>query len=86
MPKTVIYTTSSCGYCVRAKSLLEKKQIHFEEVDVTYDLEKRHSMMEKSGGRMTVPQIFIDEIHVGGYDDLYKLERSGQLDQLFNVA
>jgi glutaredoxin 3 len=86
MPKTVIYTTIYCGYCVRAKRLLKEKKIPFEEIDVSCDVEKRRSMMEKSGGRMTLPQIFIGETHVGGCDDLYELEYSGRLDPLLSVA
>ena len=85
MPKTIIYTTIACGYCVRAKRLLEAKQIPFEEVDVSYDVETRLAMMEKSGGRMTVPQIFVGNTHIGGYDELYEFERSGKLDPLLSV-
>ncbi len=86
MPKTIIYTTIACGYCVRAKRLLEAKGIPFEEVGVSYDAETRLAMMEKSGGRMTVPQIFVGDTHIGGYDDLYELERSGKLDPLLSLA
>ena len=86
MPKTIIYTTIACGYCFRAKRLLEEKQAPFEEIDVSYDVEMRRAMMEKSGGGMTVPQIFIGDTHIGGCDELYELERSGRLDPLLSAA
>ena len=76
-----IYTTRTCPYCVRAKRLLEKKQVSYEEIDVSSDDEARIKLMEKTGLR-TVPQIFIGERHVGGSDDLYQLEARGELDLL----
>jgi len=82
MRRVKIYTTPICPYCVRAKTLLEKKGAAFEEVDVFCDGDARAEMKTKSGGRCTVPQIFIGETHVGGCDDLYELERSGELDPL----
>jgi len=86
MPSAVIYTTIACGYCVRAKRLLKDKQVPFDEVDVSYDAQKRSAMMEKAGGRVTVPQIFVGDTHVGGYEELYDLERSGKLDPLLSAA
>ncbi len=86
MPKTVIYTTIACGYCVYAKRLLTEKQVPFEEIDVSYDSEKRRAMMEKAGGSMTVPQIFVGDTHIGGCEELYELERSGKLDPLLRAA
>jgi len=81
--KTVrIYTTPICPYCVRAKSLLTKKGAPFEEVDVFMDAGARDEMLAKSGGARTVPQIFIGDTHVGGCDELYALEREGELDPL----
>jgi glutaredoxin 3 len=77
-----IYTTPICPYCVRAKSLLSKKGAPFEEVDVFMDEGARDEMLAKSGGARTVPQIFIGDTHVGGCDELYALERAGELDQL----
>jgi glutaredoxin 3 len=77
-----IYTTPICPYCVRAKSLLTKKGAPFEEVDVFMDAGARDEMLAKSGGARTVPQIFIGDTHVGGCDELYALERAGELDQL----
>jgi glutaredoxin 3 len=85
MPKVTIYTTPICPYCVRAKSLLKKKGAPYEEVDVFMNCEARAEMEEKSGGRYTVPQIFIGERHVGGCDDLYALERAGELDPLLEA-
>jgi glutaredoxin 3 len=81
--KTVrIYTTPICPYCVRAKSLLTKKGAPVEEVDVFMDASARDEMLAKSGGARTVPQIFIGDTHVGGCDELYALEREGELDPL----
>ena len=85
MPKIKIYTTPICPYCVRAKALLKKKGASFEEVDVFMDTDARAEMESKSGGRYTVPQIFIGDRHVGGCDDLYALERAGELDPLLNA-
>ena len=77
-----IYTTPICPYCVRAKSLLTKKGAPFEEVDIFMDESARDEMLAKSGGARTVPQIFIGDTHVGGCDELYALERAGELDPL----
>jgi glutaredoxin 3 len=82
MKPVTIYTTPICPYCVRAKSLLGRKGVAFEEVDVMMDKKAREQMLEKSGGARTVPQIFIGETHVGGSDELYALEREGKLDPL----
>ena len=82
MKPVTIYTTPICPYCARAKSLLRKKGIAFEEVDVMMDNKAMSEMLEKSGGARTVPQIFIGETHVGGSDELYALEREGKLDAL----
>lgn len=82
MKPVQIYTTNYCPYCVRAKELLKKKNISFDEIDLTNNDEGRISLVQKSGGRKTVPQIFIGEHHVGGCDDLYALDASGELDIL----
>jgi glutaredoxin 3 len=82
MSKIKIYTTPICPYCVRAKALLKKKGAPFEEIDVFMDADARREMEDKSGGRRTVPQIFIGDTHVGGSDDLYALESQGKLDPL----
>lgn len=81
MTNIVMYTTTYCGYCRRAKLLLEQKELVYQEISVDNDPSLRQEMMEKSG-RRTVPQIFIDDNHIGGCDDLYALERSGELDKL----
>ena len=81
MSKVQIYTTNWCPYCTAAKALLEDKGVAYEEIDVT-DPALRLDMIQRAHGRRTVPQIFIGERHVGGYDDLSALERRGQLDPL----
>ncbi len=79
-----IYTTQICPYCIRAKALLNKKGFAYEEIDVTHDQEGRLKLVELSGGRKTVPQIFIHGQSIGGCDDLYGLESEGRLDALVN--
>jgi len=78
-PEIVIYTTPFCGYCSAAKSLLDKKEVAYEEIDVSMDAELRSQVIEKTGQR-TVPQIFINDEHIGGYDDLNALDQAGGLD------
>ncbi len=82
MPKVVIYSTPYCPYCLMAKRLLSKKGVAYEDIDVSGNWELRDKLVEMSGGRMTVPQIWIGETHVGGYDELSALERAGKLDAL----
>jgi glutaredoxin 3 len=82
MPPVEIYTTGYCPYCTAAKSLLKRKGVEFTEIDLGRDYSKRDEMIKRSNGRMTVPQIFIGETHVGGSDDLHALERAGKLDPL----
>jgi glutaredoxin 3 len=79
-----IYTTTYCGYCVRAKDLLTRKGVKYEEVDVTGNDEMRSKLVEMSGQR-TVPQIWIGDTHVGGYSDLALLESQGKLDPLLQA-
>lgn len=81
MAKVVIYSSDWCPFCVRAKHLLESKDIAFEEIRVDGKPDVRAAMAKKAG-RTSVPQIWIDELHVGGCDELFALERSGQLDPL----
>ena len=81
----LMYTTRFCPYCMRAKSLLEAKNVAFTDIDVDADPGRRLEMMERSG-RRTVPQIWIGEQHIGGFDDMYLLERQGVLDDLLNGA
>ncbi|MEL6168957.1 MAG: glutaredoxin 3 [Pseudomonadota bacterium] len=81
MPSVEIYTTPTCGFCYAAKTLLSRKDVAFVEIDVSRDPEARQEMLTRSG-RMTVPQIFVGDTHVGGFDDLSALERAGKLDPL----
>ncbi len=81
MPSVTIYTTKVCPYCVKAKMLLTKKNVKYQEVDASDD-KVRDDMIQKAGGKRTVPQIFINGKHVGGCDDLYALESKGELDKL----
>lgn len=87
MAQIEMYTTTICPYCVRAKKLLEKKGVDFTEINVSTDAERRQEMVERAGGRRTVPQIFINGEGIGGCDELYALDRSGRLDPLLeNLA
>jgi glutaredoxin 3 len=82
MANITIYTTRTCSFCYAAKSLLTKKGLNFDEIDVSADPAARQRMMLRTNGRRSVPQIFIGDTHVGGSEDLYELERRGGLDQL----
>ncbi|MGH1419347.1 MAG: glutaredoxin 3 [Hyphomicrobiaceae bacterium] len=86
MQKIIIYTTMLCSYCRSAKRLLKAKGVAYNEIDVSGDRQKRAEMIKKSGGRRTVPQIWIGDIHVGGCDELYVLEESGKLDSMLTDA
>lgn len=81
-PDIVMYSTAWCGYCQRARNLFERKGVAVREIKIDEDPADRDTMLKRSGGRRTVPQIFIGERHVGGYDDLAALERAGELDKL----
>jgi len=85
MAKVTIYTTRFCPFCIAAKRLLGEKGAAFDEIDVTFDAKTRRAMSERAGGVRTVPQIFIDDVHVGGCDDLYGLEKKGELDGLLRA-
>ena len=85
MSHVEIYTKAFCGYCARAKALLESKGVSFEEYDITMGGPKRGEMIERSNGGTTVPQIFIDGRHIGGSDSLSALDRSGKLDPLLGL-
>jgi glutaredoxin 3 len=82
MPQITVYSTTVCPYCVRAKMLLDKKGAAYEEINLSKAPERMSEMLEKSGGKRSVPQIFIGDKHVGGCDDLYELELDGDLDAL----
>lgn len=82
MKRVEIYTTRTCPYCIAAKDLLTRKGVAFEETDVGADPALRVAMMERAGGRRTVPQIFIGGQHVGGCDDIHALDAAGKLDPM----
>ena len=82
MQPVLIYTSPLCGFCHAAKRLLNQKGVAFEEVNVLTNPSRKPEMIEKAGGRTSVPQIFVGGTHVGGCDDLYDLERAGKLDGL----
>ncbi len=81
MANVIVYSSANCPYCLRAKDLLDQKGVQYQEIRVDQDLAQRDIMMEKSG-RRTVPQIFINDKPIGGYDDLYALDKSGELADL----
>lgn len=81
-PDIVMYSTNFCGYCQRARNLFERKGATVREIKIDEDAGERDVMLKRTGGRRTVPQIFIGERHVGGYDDLAALDRAGELDGL----
>ncbi len=82
MAKVEIYSSMLCGFCYRAKKLLQQKGVDFTDIDVMVHPKRRAEMVERSGGRTSVPQIFIDDRHIGGCDELYALEASQKLDAL----
>ena len=84
MNKVIIYTSSLCGFCYRAKSILKRNNIPFEEIDIDLNYNMKNEMIKKSGGRTSVPQIFYKNHHIGGCDDLYKLEKENDLKILIN--
>ena len=86
MQEVIVYTKPLCPYCFRALALLQKKGVKVIEISAAYDKSKRQEMLSKSNGKTTYPQIFIGEIHVGGFDDMAALDRDGKLDPLLNGA
>ncbi|PID41486.1 MAG: glutaredoxin 3 [Proteobacteria bacterium] len=84
MARVEIYSSDRCPYCAKAKALLDGKRVSYVEINVTDDAEARAALVEKAGGLRTVPQIFIDDNHIGGCDDLYDLDRNGELDRLLS--
>jgi glutaredoxin 3 len=85
-PEVTMYATGWCPYCDRARGLLQRKGVVYREIKVDEDPAQRDTMLKRSGGRRTVPQIFIGDRHVGGFDDLYALDKAGELDQLLGRA
>ena len=86
MPHIVIYSTAVCPYCVAAKNLLKSRGLEWSEIRIDQDPAQRDDMLARSGGRRTVPQIFINESHVGGFDDLVAADRSGRLAELIGAV
>jgi glutaredoxin 3 len=86
MSKIEVYSTAVCPYCVAAKNLLKSKGLEWTEVRIDTDATQRDAMLARSGGRRTVPQIFINDRHVGGYDDLVAADRNGKLAELLEQA
>jgi glutaredoxin 3 len=85
MPKIEIYTQPFCGYCYRAKKLLDDKGVEYEEIDVMEQPNRRGEMVERAGGRTSTPQIFVDGQALGGSDDIAALNRKGELDGLLGI-
>lgn len=86
MAEVVIYSSLFCGYCARAKKLLDGKGVSYTDIDVMAEPKRKPEMIERAGGRTTVPQIFIDGKHIGGCDDLHALDAQGKLDPLLGLA
>jgi glutaredoxin 3 len=86
MAQVEIYTKDWCGYCTRAKRLLQNKGVEFAEYDITLGGPQRVEMIDRANGRSSVPQVFIDGVHVGGSDDLAALDASGKLDTMLGLA
>ena len=84
-PKIEIYTQWGCPYCTRAKALLDRKGIAYTEIDVTMDTKKRAEMAERNPGARTVPQVFVDDVALGGSDDIHALDAAGKLDALLGL-
>jgi len=84
MPDIELYSTAICPYCIAAKNLLKAKGLSWREIRIDMDAAARSAMLERSGGRRTVPQIFINGVHVGGFDDLAKAEHDGSLARLLD--
>ena len=85
MARVEIYTKFFCPYCARAKRLLDEKGVGYDEFEISGGGEKREEMIQRAGGRTTVPQIFIEGRHIGGSDDLAALDRGGKLDALLSA-
>jgi glutaredoxin 3 len=86
MTDVIIYTRAMCGYCSAAKSLLDRKGVSYEEHDATFDQNLRREMIQRANGASTFPQIFVGDIHIGGFDQMNALERAGKLDPLLSIT
>ena len=85
MIKIDVYTTPYCPFCIRAKKLLKDKKINFNEIDLSENPEKFEEMINKSNGAKTVPQIFVNDTHIGDCDQIHELENKGELDKLLKI-
>jgi glutaredoxin 3 len=86
MPNVVLYTTEHCPYCIRARNLLDKKQVTYTDIRIDAEPQRRAEMIARANGGFTVPQIFIDEFHVGGFDDMAELDVLGELDEKLGLS
>jgi len=86
MAKVEIYTSPFCGYCARAKRLLDSKGVAYEEFDIMAEPTRRREMIQRADGRSTVPQVFVDGAGLGGCDDIHALDRAGKLDPLLGLS
>ena len=86
MPEITIYSSNMCPYCIRAKQLLENKKVQYIEVKLDEQPERRVEMVQRANGRTSVPQIFIDEHHVGGFDDMVELDIDDELDPMLGIS
>lgn len=86
MPEVVIYSTAMCPYCIRARKLLEKKGVDFTDIRLDEQPERREEMIQRANGRTSVPQIFIDDYHVGGFDDMSELDFDDKLDPMLGLS
>jgi glutaredoxin 3 len=84
--EVVMYSTNWCGYCQRARNLFERKGVALREIKLDDEPDQRPLMLQRTGGQRTVPQIFIGDLHVGGYDELAALDRSGELNKLLGIS
>ncbi len=85
MPEVIVYGTSSCPYCIRARMMLDKKGVNYEYIGLDQTPERRSEMESKANGRTSVPQIFIDGRHIGGFDDMAELDIDDELDPLLGI-
>jgi glutaredoxin 3 len=86
MPEVTIYCTAMCPYCLRAKKLLENKNVSYTEIRLDEHPERRGEMVQRANGRTSVPQIFIDDYHVGGFDDMVELDIDDELDPMLGIS
>lgn len=86
MPTVTLYTTAHCPYCVRARNLLDKKGVAYTDIRIDVQPERRDEMETRANGRTSVPQIFIDNFHVGGFDDMAELDIDGELDERLGLG